>query len=56
MAVKRPHDRDACVRTDSLFRLRRLSGLNHEERREHSAGENHCAYDPDPTMLHDISP
>ena len=55
MAVKRTEDRNARVRTGSLFRLRRESGLSDEECREHSADENHCANDPDPTMLHDLS-
>src|SRR6266403_3248135 len=55
MAVKRTEDRNACVRTGSLFCLRRLSGLSDEECREHSADENHCTNDPDPTMLHDLS-
>src|SRR5713226_5077214 len=55
LAVKRTEDRDACVRTGSLFRLRRLSGLSDEECREHGADKNHCANDPAPTMLHDLS-
>src|SRR6266850_1410566 len=55
LAVKRTEDCNARIRTGSLFRLRHLSGLSDEECREHSADENHCANDPDPTMLHDPS-
>src|SRR5713226_4253669 len=55
MTVKRTHDRDACVRTGSLFGLPRLSGLSNEERWEYRADKNHSANDPDPTMLHDLS-
>ena len=32
LAVQRTEDRDACVRTGSLFRLSRRSGLSDEER------------------------
>src|ERR1700730_7128383 len=55
MAVKRMENRNACVRTGSLFRLHRLSGLRDEKCGKHSPDENHWANDPDPTMLHDPS-
>ncbi len=40
-------DRDACVRTPFA--------LSDEERGKHCANEKHCANDPEPTMLHDLS-
>ena len=37
-----------------FVRLNGLSGLSDEERRDHRADKNHCADDPEPTMLHDF--